>query len=365
MSREFSLAPLRSLAERLGPLKQLSPMTGGASLRRFYRLQWKDGNAGVGMFFPDAQTAGCARLPEPPEVWPFLLMQQLLAQHGFRVPELLAQDCEAGWVLVEDFGEATVAEVLENAADSLSGSQLETLRLRIYQQAVADLARAQQIFDALPPPQLYRQRSLDAAFLYEELHHFREFGLEARGIHLDAQWSHEFDQLARELSGRIGEQKYGFSHRDYQSRNLMVLNREWPKLGEPGAEASQPLELGWIDFQDATLGPYVYDLVALLRDSYQTFDETFVEARLREFAKHRGLPEQRFYALYEDFDLLTIQRKLKDAGRFVFIERTKGDSSYLPYVEPSLEMARAAMRRRQTVPVVARLSRLLDSIGLR
>ena len=43
--------------------------------------------------------------------------------------------------------------------------------------------------------------------------------------------------------------------------------------------------LCWIDFQDALLGPRVYDLVALLNDSYQTFDRAFVEARLDEYAR--------------------------------------------------------------------------------
>ncbi len=46
--------------------------------------------------------------------------------------------------------------------------------------------------------------------------------------------------------------------------------------------------LSWIDFQDALLGPRVYDLVALLNDSYQTFDRPFVEARLREYADSRN-----------------------------------------------------------------------------
>ena len=50
------------------------------------------------------------------------------------------------------------------------------------------------------------------------------------------------------------------------------------------APATTP-ELCWIDFQDALLGPRVYDLVALLNDSYQTFDRAFVEARLDDYAR--------------------------------------------------------------------------------
>src|SRR5262249_984311 len=113
----------------------------------------------------------------------------------------------------------------------------------------------------------------------------------------------------------------GFVHRDYQSRNLMV------REGASGAE------LVWIDFQDALLGPRVYDLVALLNDSYQTFDRGFVEARLDDFARTSGLDEAARVALGREFDVVTVQRKLKDAGRFVFIDRVKKNPAFLPYFE--------------------------------
>ena len=49
------------------------------------------------------------------------------------------------------------------------------------------------------------------------------------------------------------------------------------------------IELSWIDFQDALLGPRVYDLVALLSDSYQEFDAAFIDERLAEYAEHMAL----------------------------------------------------------------------------
>ena len=50
-------------------------------------------------------------------------------------------------------------------------------------------------------------------------------------------------------------------------------------------------------------------------------------------------------ALLAEFHLQTVQRKLKDAGRFVFIDRVKGNPSFLPYVKPSLAYVRAALER--------------------
>jgi aminoglycoside/choline kinase family phosphotransferase len=105
------------------------------------------------------------------------------------------------------------------------------------------------------------------------------------------------------------------------------------------------VEIAWIDFQDALLGPRVYDLVALLSDSYQEFDPGFIDERLDEYAKSAGLDPADRQLLGREFDWVTVQRKLKDAGRFIFIDRTHQNPSFLPFVEPTIEKARAAMAR--------------------
>ena len=62
------------------------------------------------------------------------------------------------------------------------------------------------------------------------------------------------------------------------------------------------LELVWIDFQDALLGPRVYDLVALLNDSYQTFATEFIDQRLREYLEQRQQSSTNFDQLRFEFD---------------------------------------------------------------
>ena len=42
---------------------------------------------------------------------------------------------------------------------------------------------------------------------------------------------------------------------------------------------------------------------------------------------------------------MTVQRKLKDAGRFVFIDRVKSNGSFLKFVEPTIAKARASLAR--------------------
>ena len=59
---------------------------------------------------------------------------------------------------------------------------------------------------------------------------------------------------------------------------------------------------------------------------------------------------------------MTVQRKLKDAGRFVFIDRVKKDPSYLGFVEPSIAKIKRAMNQLLDLPHIRDLSALLDEV---
>lgn len=330
-------APLESLVRAKGrEVKTFTPMPGGASTRQFVRVAFKDGGSAVGMFVPgaDRPEESVHDLSARPR-WPFLDVRDLLEARGVRVPRLLGEDTERGWLLVEDLGDDTLAARIQAHPEE---------RALLYTKAAEGLARAQAALADLPRSSVVQGRGFDAELLFWELEHFREWGLDARGKKLSPADRAAFDAIARRLAQRIGAWPKSFTHRDYQSRNLMVVDGE----------------LVWIDFQDALLGPRVYDLVALLQDSYQDFDAAFVQGRLHEYATAAGLDEAAAATLRLEFDLVTIQRKLKDAGRFVFIERVKGNPSFLPYIEPSLRKVRTALERlAKTEPDLAELGDLL------
>jgi N-acetylmuramate 1-kinase len=217
-------------------------------------------------------------------------------------------------------------------------------RAALYARAVRDLAAAQRSLGDLPADSIVLSRSFDRQLLTWEVEHFREWGVEALGTALSAVELGAFERATSFLVDTILGFERGFVHRDYQSRNLLVL---------PDAT------IAWIDFQDALLGPRAYDLVALLQDSYQSFDRAFVEARLADFASERGLSHDEATELARELDFITVQRKLKDAGRFVFFERTRGDASYLRYFVPSLRMVRGALSRLRS-PELSALSELVE-----
>jgi aminoglycoside/choline kinase family phosphotransferase len=340
--------PLEALERLVGTLTGrdlplcAKPMPGGASTRRFFRVDLRGVTGAVAMYVPDAKKSDEAVKADHAERrWPFLEVRDLLEEHGVRVPKLLAEDCEAGFILVEDLGDDTLARYLERHPES---------RELMYRTAVADLARAQRALTPLPPGSVVASRAFDEDLLHWEVDHFREWALEARDIVLSDEDRATFERAARHLARTIAGWPRGFVHRDYQSRNLMVR------------EGAHGPELVWIDFQDALLGPRVYDLVALLSDSYQTFDRAFVDARLDEYASHLGLGVEGRAALGREFDMVTVQRKLKDAGRFVFIDRVRKNPAFLPFVEPTIQKVRAALARLADDPILAELEELFARV---
>jgi aminoglycoside/choline kinase family phosphotransferase len=322
---ELDFAPLTELVARSFPGSheaELEPMVGGASTRRYFRVR-VPGASAVGMFVPEgAKPEEVANGVAAQARWPFLEVRDLLAARGVDVPALHGEDTARGWVLLEDLGDDTLAKFLTDHPDA---------RESLYVTAVIDLARAQGALTTLPAGSVVAQRAFDEELLRWEIDHFREWALEARGIVLSAEDASLYAGIAERLARRIADWPRAFVHRDYQSRNLMV------RAGG---------RLCWIDFQDALLGPRVYDLVALLNDSYQTFDASFVDARITDYARERGLlaqgPEAR-EGIRREFDFVTVQRKLKDAGRFVFIDRVKGNPSFLKFVEPTIAKVRASL----------------------
>jgi aminoglycoside/choline kinase family phosphotransferase len=272
---------------------------------------------------PEEVTKGPAHAEDP-----FVDVQRYLRRVGVRVPEILGferDDPEGGLMVLEDLGD----DMLETRL--LAGDD----RTRLYETAIDQLARLRAAAEREPGGCVAFTRAFERDLYRWELDHFREWLLEAwKGARLSAAErevvEREFDRIAAALEA----EPKGFTHRDYQSRNLMVL---------PSGEQAV------IDFQDALLGPRQYDLVALLRDSYVELPPDLVDALLRRYLDRfaaAGGPRLEYGPFREVFDLLTVQRKLKDAGRFVFIDRVKKNPGFLVSIPASLRYVRDALARR-------------------
>jgi aminoglycoside/choline kinase family phosphotransferase len=114
-----------------------------------------------------------------------------------------------------------------------------------------------------------------------------------------------------------------FVHRDFHSRNLMVLPPASMAKGGPGV----------IDFQDALRGPIGYDLVSLLKDCYISWSRERVERWVRSYRRVLGNLGANVgdseYQFMRWFDLIGVQRHIKVLGIFSRLWHRDGKLGYL------------------------------------
>ena len=270
----------------------------------------------------------------------FVDVQRFLSALSLPVPKIDLVALDLGVLILEDLGELLFEdlflEIERDFGDSPADRRLPTEGL--YHRAINVIVDLQRSFkqlhydEAVAPATIATTRRFDSALLRWELDHYIEWGLEAqhgRGCLGEDKAKIEaiFDRLVEDLTA-LPET---LVLRDCQSRNIM----------------SKQGELYLIDFQDALMGPYVYDLVALLRDSYIELSYVTVH-RLVDYYARQGVAAGLSWCddaqdVHRAFTLQTVQRKLKDAGRFVYIDRVKHNASFLPYYRPSIGYVRQAL----------------------
>jgi aminoglycoside/choline kinase family phosphotransferase len=329
----------RALVELYGeplPSANVIKLRGDASTRSYFRVQVAAPPAGtptsvIAMQLPENafQSDEGGQHPDGARL-PFLEVAELLASKGLPVPSIYVEDLANGIILLEDLGDLTFEQQLRRAPRAQWP--------RLYENAIDLLADLHERCVDLPGTSIVSRRSFDRELLDWELDHFREWGLEALLGPLDAAQAATLGEAFAAIVAEIEAMPYGFVHRDYQSKNLMV--------GPTGA-------LTLIDFQDALLGPRAYDLVALLCDSYVSLDLGLQESMIDRYAALRRIDPA---ALRGEFWHVTLHRKLKDAGRFIYIDRVRKNPDFLQWYPQSLVYVGRATAQ---IPALEELERLL------
>ena len=307
------------------PAIEVLKLRGDASTRSYFRVRVAEASVGspqsvIAMQMPeDAFRSDEGGKPVDSERLPFLEIAALLGSKALPVPSIYVEDLTNGIILLEDLGDMTLEQ-------HLRGQPRANWR-RLYGEAVDLLAELHERCATLPEASIVSRRRFDRELIDWELDHFREWGLEAPFGPLDPAQSATLHDAFSRIGAAIEAMPEGFVHRDYQSKNLMV--------GPSG-------QLTLIDFQDALQGPRVYDLVALLCDSYVSLDLGLQESMIDRYAALRRIEPSE---LRREFWLVTLHRKLKDAGRFVFIDRVRNDPDFLQWYPQSLLYVGRAMEQ--------------------
>jgi hypothetical protein len=266
---------------------EILPLAGDASFRRYFRVL-APGRRAVLMDAP----------PPHEDPRPFLTVADHLIQLGFSAPRTLAADLEQGLVLLEDFGDARMREVVDAAPES---------ELRIYADVVDLLARLHQHPAADLPPYDEREYLREACLLTEW--YAPALGLEVDEAGYRAAWSEALAPL-------LGDQSVTVL-RDYHAENIMLID------GREGIEG-----LGLLDFQDALAGHPAYDLVSMLQDARRDVPEAIELDMLQRYLE-MARPGPGFVDAYW---LLGAQRNAKIVGIFTRLWERDGKPRYLDYL---------------------------------
>lgn len=256
-------------------------------------------------------------------VHPFIDVQRLLQTRGVPVPAIYYTDMTRGLIVLEDLGKITFEAHLETI------SQADWIQS--YTEIVTLLARMHLACEVADPGCIVSKRLFDRELITWELEHFVEWGYEALYGPLLASTRKGLCANFERITHRMLDMPQGFCHRDFQSRNLM-----YTPLRSLGA---------WtvLDFQDALMGPRPYDLAALLCDSYISLAPELQTSLIHVYTERMGFSRTDAALFEKAFWWVALQRKLKDAGRFIFIDRERKNPAFLRYYIPSLTYALRAL----------------------
>lgn len=315
----------RWLAEDLKlPVNSLARASEDASFRRYFRAALPDGATRILMDAP----------PGLEDVEEFLRVTALLESCGVHVPHVHATDTGRGFVLLEDFGGTHMLTGLNAGLDPA----------RLYSEALATLARLQ-LQGAAASQQL---PAYDQAVLQREMQLMPEWFC-AR--HLEMSLTARQRQVLEEAFGFLEREALSqplvFVHRDYHSRNLMLLPERSP---------------GVIDYQDALRGPVGYDLASILKDCYVAWPRARVEEWVDEFRallvaggeQGRHLAGSSRGEFLRWFDLIGLQRHIKVLGIFARLYWRDGKPGYLADLPRTLAYVQEAAGRYGPLAPLAR-----------
>ncbi len=268
----------------------LAPLAGDASFRRYFRLQYN----GLSRIVMDAP-------PTKETLEPFIHVARTLQQAQVLVPEILGINLQEGFLLLSDLGDQLLLNKLHH--DTVD---------QYYRQAMQALLKIQTC--PIDDPQL---PSFDQNFMLKEMSLCLEWFFNAYlKLTLTPEETDLLEYSMEWIAAEVSQQPLTFIHRDYHSRNLMVI--------APGAD------LGVIDFQDAMKGPITYDLVSLLKDCYISWPRSKTLGWVEHFYQQNALAQQ--YSLTQfirAFDLCGIQRHLKILGVFCRLHLRDNKPGYL------------------------------------
>ncbi len=305
---------MEGLKKKAGEERNILRLTGDASSRRYFRVE------------ANKNYVVCLQQPTDEDKDTFLEIQKIFDKEKIRVPRIYDYDLKKGYLLEEDLGNTTLLKHLS----TLSSPNEE---LNAYRKALEEMIKIHSIPKSDYSMSTFASLFFDKEKLMSEVEFTKAQLIEGLfGQSLTKKQEKVLNHAFSEICQALASQSMVVTHRDYHSRNLMVVNQDFVV----------------IDFQDARMGIPQYDLVSLLEDCYYKISRSNKHILKKEYWEN-FLKEKHFQASFEEYcilyDKMTIQRVYKALGSFAYIYRMRGDIRYLKYIGYAFEKLRDILFR--------------------
>lgn len=293
-------------------------MAADGSTRQYFRLVWGGDETAVGAFGPD-----------PEENRAFLSFAKAFRKLGLPVPEIYAEDREAGVWLEEDLGDTTLFQTLSAARLEQGEDQFPAEAEALFRKALTALPRFQVLgHRAIDYRIAYPRQAFDKQSIRWDLNYFKYHFLKLAHVPFNEQRLE--DDFARLTDHLLESEADHFLYRDFQSRNIMI------RSGDPW----------FIDFQGGRKGALHYDVASLLYDAKAdvppVMRDLLLDHYLDVLGEYVAVDRALFRKRYPGFVLIRLMQAMGAFGYRGFFERKRRFLESVPYAARNLESLSAA-----------------------
>ena len=271
-------------------------LAGDGSNRAYRRLLGAGDESVIGVMGPD-----------PEENRAFLSFTRAFRSVDLPVPEIIADDEESGVYLLEDLGDTTLFDALDQARAE-GGEAFPDAMIPVYREVVRWLPLFQVRGGGVVDYSVaYPRDAFDRRSILWDLNYFKYHFLKLAHVPFsEARLEHDFETLIDFL---LEAEREHFLYRDFQSRNIMLQD------GAPR----------FIDYQGGRRGALQYDIASLLYDAKADLPAELRGRLLEEYvdalAELVPVDRERFHELYRGIVLVRVMQALGAYGYRGFFER--------------------------------------------
>lgn len=304
--------------------QKVETLAKAGSNRQYVRLFAPDGTSVIGVVGPSVEENHC-----------FVYLASHFAAKGLPMPRIFAFSDDETCYLQQDLGKTSLYDKLSECRRNdfqydAEAKELLTRTIRLLPHVQVRGAEELDFEQCLSPVHFDRTAAMF------DLNYFKYSFLKTTDIPFDElRLERDLQQLATDLAGDEGEEHF-FLYRDFQARNVMLLDGEKPYF---------------IDFQGGMRGPLQYDVASFLWQASARYPQTLREELINEYVSELRplLPffnEERFRERLQLFVFFRILQVLGAYGLRGYVERKK-------YFLDSIPLALQNLRRQLLDDVVS------------